>query len=129
MGPTGDYGRSEGDADATLLDPAALQYKELETFAPGDFCLSGVKRWTKVRNRLHPGKPTLLLLHDRQGFQLLPLLAPLFGEVHSVWSEAGDYAVNINQYLASNRFDYIVVVLGPTSYNDRGMNFFTGPKE
>lgn len=128
IGADGVYGSAEGTAEQALLDPSALLFRDGEAFAPNDFYLSGVKKWVKIQNADHPLRPTLLLVHDRQCATLPPLLAPLFGEVHAILSEAGEYAVNIDQYLASNRFDYIVVALGPESYDDKGMDFFIGPK-
>lgn len=116
-------------AGATLLHPAALRFEDLDTFAPYDYYLSGLKSWALVKNVEHPEKPSLLLLHDRDGAVLLPLLAPAFGETHAILSAPGEYAVNIDQYLASNHFDFIIVALGPTSYTEAGMNFFIGPKD
>lgn len=125
---SGVYGKAEGGFEDTLIDVSALRGGDARTFSPNDYSMSGLKRWARVVNLRHHDRPRLLLVHDASGAALIPLLAPMFGDMHAIWSTTGEYAASIDQYLSANRFDYVVVVLSPSSLTEEGMHFFTGAR-
>lgn len=124
----GAYETVEGGLEETLLNPAALRPAGVYGFAPYDYYALSDKHWARIKNLRHHNRPRLLLVHDADGAALAPFLAPMFGETHTIRSASGEFAVNVDQYLSSYRFDYVIVALGPASYSNQGMNFFTNAK-
>jgi hypothetical protein len=91
--------------------------------------MSGIKSWTKIRNRLNPEGPKLLMIHDSYSVPLATFLAPLFSEIHMIWPLAEVAKTDIDEYVKENKFDHIIVQMYSGNINEKGMNFFVSPLE
>ena len=119
------FTRHEGPPEKSILNPAVLGLKEPYNMTMYDFYLYGIKSWMKITNKLNPDGPKLLLIHDSFGPPLASFLAPMFSEIHMMWPPAESFTINIDEYMAGEKFDFAVVELYPYNYNEQqGMRFF-----
>lgn len=118
------FTRHEGSTEESILNPEVLKPHEPYGMTMYDFYLYGIKSWTKVTNKLNPNGPKLLLIHDSFGPPLAAFLAPMFSEIHMMWPVAESFSINIDEYMAGEKFDFTVVELYPYNYNEQGMRFF-----
>lgn len=109
------FSDAEGSAQSTLLNQDSLKYyHSFYDLYPQGYYVHTNSAWTTVKNRLNPEAPKLLVIHDFYPAQIIGLLAPLFGEMHTLAYQP-DFAVNAEQYMESNSFDYIIISFSPTN--------------
>lgn len=117
------YLRRSGPADKSIFYTAALNIRDPYMMLPYSFYLTGISAWVKIVNHKNPDGPKLLLIHDSYSTPLACFLAPLFSEIHMVWPLAAN-SIQVNQYMAENKFDYVVLELFSANISEEGMHFF-----
>ncbi|MCD8349890.1 MAG: hypothetical protein LUC93_04680 [Planctomycetaceae bacterium] len=104
---------SQGTAENTVLNPAALQVEEnLYNFYPDAFYRHAILTWSKVVNIHGTGKPKVLFVHDFFTASLASLLAPQCSELHTLSSQTNQ-SVSVENYIREKDFDCIIVSFFP----------------
>lgn len=122
------YLRRSGPAEKSIFYTNALNIRDPYMMLPYSFYLTGISAWVRIENHLNPNGPKLLLVHDSYSTPLACFLAPMFSEVHMVWPLA-ENSVQVDKYMAENKFDYVVVELFSANLSDEGLHFFLEEKE
>ncbi len=103
----------QGDAQATLLHPDALEYyADLYSLYPEAYYIHANAAWTRIVNLDNPDGLKVLFVHDFYSAQLISHLAPLFGELHTLASQENQ-PYNALEYMQENEFDLVLISFFP----------------
>lgn len=105
----GNFTKTEGSAEETILNPDALLYYEnLYRLYPQSYYRHTNTAWSKIRNTLNPDGPKILVIHDFYSAQIISHLAPVCAEVHTLAYQE-NFSMSAAEYIRNNGFDYVVI--------------------
>ena len=75
-----------------------------------------------ITNNINPESPKILLIGDEYAAPYAALMAPLAGELHYIWPYDNPSVDDLEAYIEENDFDYVFMVLAPTSMTPTGFH-------
>jgi hypothetical protein len=123
--PTGRV-TEDGPFEKSIIIPKYLTTNLLNT----SYATYGeMVRWKKITNKMNPNGLKLLMINDSYSLPIIAFLAPMFGEIHSIWHATPESKVDIDRYIKENDFDYIIIQAYPGAFKDDSFYFAKKPLE
>ena len=118
-------GKEDGPYSTTLLNRAMLDTDDpYGSTNPYNAYIGPIKSRLVIRNKSSSEGPKVLLIHDSYFIPVSAFMAPIFREIHMIWPLAETDRVDIEKYIAENKFDYIIVELFPGNLDENGFSFY-----
>lgn len=105
-----------------LLERNYIRVNDIYHKKPLKAFLGGFNHWDRISNIRKPDAPKILCLRDENFSPVAVFLAPLCSELHLINPAIGD--IDIEEYVAQNDFDYVLVELSAGHIRDDYFNFF-----
>lgn len=114
----------KGSFDKSLLQMDLLTANKPYSISKYDTYIETINPWDKIVNKNNPKGPKILCIRDSYFSPTLSFMSSVCSEIHMIWPLATSNAVNIEDYIKKNDFDYILVELYPHNIKKEAFTFF-----
>ena len=119
------YVESEGDMVGTLILPHYL-YREEGIYKDSQYSvyLDGIHNYDQIINLDNPDGLKVFMVRDSYFSPVVTFMAPMCGEIDTIWSVEDTDLVDIEEYIRNNRFDCIILEYYPHNMKDEAFDYF-----
>lgn len=114
---------SEGGYEDTLIDNSVLEEKNLYKNWAYSLYLSGIRPYEHIINHDNPDGAKILMIRDSYFSPVITFLAPMVSQIDAIWTMEG-CQVNIEDKIAEEDYDLIIVEVYPYNINENAFYFF-----
>lgn len=118
-----------GSFQETLMDASVLTDKtDIYSNSQYSLYLDGLRIYEKITNEENADGPKVLMIRDSYFSPVIAFLMPMCSEIDAIWALEESEELDIETYIKSNEFDYIIVEVYPYSIKEEAFNFFKEKK-
>lgn len=101
-----------------------LKNKNIYSDSQYSMYLNGLTIYERIINQEHPDGCRLFFIRDSYFSPVMAFMMPMCGQMDAVWSLEDTEEIDVEQQLAENTYDYIIIEVYPYNINSSAFNFF-----
>lgn len=119
----------EGDYVDTIMDHTVLNKEDPYKNQIYSLYMNAIRPYDYVENLSNPDGIRMLMIRDSYFAPVMSFLAPLTGRLDSIWSLEQMESVSVEERLAANTYDYIVIEVYPYNISEDAFQYFESHRE
>lgn len=121
----GSWISDEGSFLEVAIDAdALLKNKNIYSDLQYSMYLNGLTIYERIINHDNPEGCRIFMIRDSYFSPVMAFMMPMCGQIDAVWSLEDTDEIDVEQHLAENTFDYVIVEVYPYNISSSAFNFF-----